>query len=102
MEAYYLSFKENRSITAEAQFECGVKKCPSPPEASCPLFRPLHRTMRASEVITLATKTDKDAPISKRPKVMVTELVPHLPCSPAQPKGLLKQLESTPLHQQIY
>ncbi|MCE3215960.1 hypothetical protein HAX54_004211 [Datura stramonium] len=36
--------------------------------AACPLFRPLDRAMQANSVITLATKTDKDAPVMKRTK----------------------------------
>ncbi|MCD9561530.1 hypothetical protein HAX54_020693 [Datura stramonium] len=36
--------------------------------ATCPLYRPLDRTVRANSVITLATKTDKEAPVMKREK----------------------------------
>ncbi|MCE3052015.1 hypothetical protein HAX54_051414, partial [Datura stramonium] len=36
--------------------------------AACPFFRPLDRTVQADSVITLATKTDKDAPVMKRGK----------------------------------
>ncbi|MCD9643296.1 hypothetical protein HAX54_030639 [Datura stramonium] len=36
--------------------------------ATCPLFRPLDRTVQANGVITLATKTDKEAPTMKRAK----------------------------------
>ncbi|MCD7472161.1 hypothetical protein HAX54_013166, partial [Datura stramonium] len=35
---------------------------------ACPLFRPLDRTVWADSVITLASKTDKDAPAMKRAK----------------------------------
>ncbi|MCE3050256.1 hypothetical protein HAX54_046759 [Datura stramonium] len=36
--------------------------------AACPLFRPLDRTVWDGSVITLAIKTDKDAPLMKRAK----------------------------------
>ncbi|MCD9641817.1 hypothetical protein HAX54_028262 [Datura stramonium] len=36
--------------------------------ASCPLFWPLDKTMKAEGVITLDTRTNKDALASKRPK----------------------------------
>ncbi|MCD7465086.1 hypothetical protein HAX54_000533, partial [Datura stramonium] len=36
--------------------------------ASCPLFRPLNKTVWANNAITLATKTDKDAPAMKQVK----------------------------------
>ncbi|MCD9641458.1 hypothetical protein HAX54_027644 [Datura stramonium] len=36
--------------------------------ASCPLFHPLDKTVRANGVITLATKTEKDAPAMNRAK----------------------------------
>ncbi|MCE0482117.1 hypothetical protein HAX54_040519, partial [Datura stramonium] len=38
-------------------------------QSNCMLFRPLDKTKRAEGVITLATKRDKDAPFSKRPKL---------------------------------
>ncbi|MCD9559713.1 hypothetical protein HAX54_017884 [Datura stramonium] len=36
--------------------------------ASCPLFWPLDKTVWDNSVITLATKTDRDAPAMKRAK----------------------------------
>ncbi|MCD7449061.1 hypothetical protein HAX54_048959, partial [Datura stramonium] len=36
--------------------------------ASCPLFRSLHKLVRADGVITLATKTNKDAPTMNQEK----------------------------------
>ncbi|MCE3052481.1 hypothetical protein HAX54_052731 [Datura stramonium] len=43
---------------------------------SCPLFRSLDKSMRVEGVITLDTKTDKDAPALKRPRAMEDRIQP--------------------------
>ncbi|MCD7467313.1 hypothetical protein HAX54_004660 [Datura stramonium] len=49
--------------------------------ANCPLFQPLDKTRRAEGVNTLATKRDKEAPVSKRPKLTSGSSAP-LPTMP--------------------
>ncbi|MCD9642068.1 hypothetical protein HAX54_028666, partial [Datura stramonium] len=52
--------------TSEVSIEVVVLLACIMDHAACPLFRPLDRTMQADGVITLATKTDKDAPVMTR------------------------------------
>ncbi|MCD9646540.1 hypothetical protein HAX54_036459 [Datura stramonium] len=91
MEEYCISFKEKRVIHAEAQIDAESFKtaCPDiyyqigmrdwvpftipvypyfPELAACPFFQPLDNTVQVDSVITLATKTDKDASVMKKAK----------------------------------
>ncbi|MCD7462688.1 hypothetical protein HAX54_049103 [Datura stramonium] len=56
MEEFYIAFKEKHVIHAEAQFDAESFKMP------------LDMTVQAYSVITLATKTNKEAPAMKREK----------------------------------
>ncbi|MCD9560230.1 hypothetical protein HAX54_018733 [Datura stramonium] len=96
IEVYYMSFKEKRSIHAETRSEMGVQEVHTTLEAINSLdwaepikpnlvFRrkvedkvnqyqwPLDKTVWADGVITLDTKTDKDAIALKQAKVEVLE-----------------------------
>ncbi|MCD7450429.1 hypothetical protein HAX54_006222 [Datura stramonium] len=44
--------------------------------ATCPLFWPFHRMVQANSVITLSTKTDKEAQAMKREKYTRTMTLP--------------------------
>ncbi|MCD7464411.1 hypothetical protein HAX54_052696 [Datura stramonium] len=57
MEEYHISLKEKHAIHGEAQFDAESFK------TACP-----DMTVQADSMITLATKTDKDAPVRKLEK----------------------------------
>ncbi|MCD7451365.1 hypothetical protein HAX54_011294 [Datura stramonium] len=67
--------------------------------ASCPLFRPLDKTVRAHGMITLDTKTDKDASALKKAKGTQNMTQPPTPMPSSTTEGqyqVAKVLASTP------
>ncbi|MCD7457818.1 hypothetical protein HAX54_036322 [Datura stramonium] len=123
MEAYYLFFKEKRTITEEARFKVDSYKDgllnidkrfqiqdwnpftktldPYFSElAGCPLFQVLDKMWRAEEVINLATKMDKDAPAFKNPKLTAGPNDPPPTKSPKMPLFHLWLINMS-LHRQV-
>ncbi|MCD9643257.1 hypothetical protein HAX54_030555 [Datura stramonium] len=54
--------------TSEVPIEVSILLACIMDQAACPLFRPLDRTVQANNLITLATKINKEAPSMKREK----------------------------------
>ncbi|MCD9637579.1 hypothetical protein HAX54_020948 [Datura stramonium] len=59
---FYASYRERLQLL---KHKGRTEAFPCLTSAACPLFQPLDRTVHANSVITLATKTDKEAPVMK-------------------------------------